>query len=341
MIHDTDDVVATTVVEFCPGSKDPASGVMKIDLRPGYFSGDWPVRLFPPLPGGGVTVGGLLGSGSQDTVKVVASNGSITSGSVRGFDPAPEIVTFSGGRESSTSYPITGNFKYESLGLAFDEDGNEVHPSLESRDYVVKSDIEFWGAFRVTYSTEYREYFWKYEDAGIPDDLALGQIMAFYQENSVSMSLSQKELFDTNWADLYIVSSEYVSDDGSASEEVDVRHQGTWEKPPGFNNNPRDNTYPGIGVTGPSIFSFQVHDRTHQIAQVSTFGIVKKESFHRPNMQPYTLSANYKPPLIVTQSKAPENGKFDKTWGKLDYAALKLEIQSDYAGYSITFPAGW
>ena len=321
-------IVSTTVADFTFGNGDES--ILKLDSRPGFYSGGLPLRLFPALP----SSGSFVGEASSSPI-VVASNGVITAGAVKGFDIAGEIVSFSGSDKASTEFPVESSFKYTSVGAEFDDEGGPVTVTLKVEGKKIKASKPFYGMFKVSYSTLYREYFWEYEDKGGSEINSLGDVFVFYRNAVASLSISREVVMEPEWVELYKVYSKYVADSGDSSVEADAADVGSWEFPPGF---PDDNTYPGVGLEGPSVSGFQILKRVHMIGYVNVSGVTKEERFSHRTLQPYSLSFSYKPDLIVEYASAPSGNTHDDAFNTVNTDKIQSDVESLFPGYSITFP---
>ena len=312
-------VVATTVANFSFGKGDEAN--LKLDARPGLYAGDLPLRLFPAVSG----------------ATVVATNGEISTNDVsREFSIPGEFVSFSGSDEASTEFPIEKSFSYESIGAEFDADGNEIEVTLSVENKRVKASVEFYGVFRVKYTTRYREYFWTYVKEGDSELLNLGQVIAFYNGGVASLTLSRSIVIQPHWVEYYKLTSRYVADAGDNSEETDPIHIGAWEYPPDFPSDPTYPTYPTS--SGPDSGNHQVLNRVHMVGYINESGIQRQETFYQVNLQPFRSVGSYTPELTMSMASPPEGGNHDDAFSASNQQEAIDAVEREFPRHTINLP---
>lgn len=280
---------------------------LTLEMHQGQYAefGFVPIRLYPDVP-----------------AILRATRGAAHFGELRA-ESVEEIVEFSGGKTASLKRPNPNDdIAFESIGVAFDADGNPVEPALhydaDAREAV--ADVPFHGAARAIYTANYRLIYYAYDAAFDPFSgaytLSAGTVYAFYRNESAQIDVGIETEQTRQYVECYRVYSKMVLDP-----------DGAWEMPPNW---PQDGDYPDLPQTEPRDPDNSFTDsRPHRIAEVNKIGAIIWRWYSVPRLQPYIGMANYKPKFFIKFADAP-----DKSWqpafSRVDKAAIIADVERAY-----------
>jgi hypothetical protein len=272
--------------------------------------------------------------------KLAATKGTIESGESR-VEKVSEIVAFSG-KTASLKRPRGNSFSISPVpGILFDVNGNTVSPTVhyDSDNDELISDIPFYGAVKVEYNAPYRILYYNPDQSyAIQADGSLflkewgwGTVYAFYQGESASIELTLEEDTPSQWREVYRVVSDIVLD-----------KDGAWEKPPGWDNNPKDGSFPVGSHTIDPDNSF-TDERIHEIGDVSKIGEVSTiwRRFSASILDPYKTSGiPYTPKYYLKWASLPSesedpDGVWRAAFGRVDKSAVLADLKVKYPGITV------
>lgn len=279
-----------------------------------------PVRLYPDVP-----------------AKLAATKGTATLGESR-VEAVNEIVAFSG-KTAGLKRPRGNGFTIApSTDIAFDFDGKSVDPVVhyDSDADELVANIPFHGAVAVSYSAPYRliyyvaelSYAAQADGSLLLSEWGYGTLYAFYRGESASIELTLEEDNPTQWREVYRVVSDIVLDP-----------EGAWEKPPGWDENPKVGTFP-VGDHKIDPDNAFTDERLHQIGDVSRIGQVGTiwRRFNSPLLDPYkTAGLSFTPKYYLRWAALPSaaedpDGIWRAAFGRVDKAAVLADLKTQYPG---------
>lgn len=282
-----------------------------------------PVRLYPDVP-----------------AKLAATKGSATPGESR-VEAVEEVVAFSG-KTASLKRPRGFDFTITPvIDIAFDFDGNPVLPVVfyDADNDELVADIPFQGAVKAAYSAPYQliyyvpdESYARQADGSILlSEWGYGTLYAFYQGESASLEMTVEEDTPAQWREVYRVVSDIVLDP-----------DGAWEKPPGWDDNPRDGSFP-IGSHRIDPDNSFTDERLHEIGDVSKIGEVSTiwRRFYAPLLDPYkTAGTSFTPKFYLRWAALPSaaedpDGIWRAAFGRVDKAAVQAALSSRFPGIEV------
>lgn len=282
-----------------------------------------PIRLYPAV-----------------NAKLAATKGSAELAETR-TEKVSEIVAFSGS---------TGNLKRERgrnfklsviTDISFDLNGNQVYPKItynEDQDRL-ESDIAFFGAVQADYDVDYKliyylpdeSYAYQSDGSKLLAEWGYGTLFVFYEGKSTSLEITLTEQENTQWREFYRVVSEIVLD-----------NEGAWEKPDGWDANPKDGTFlVGDHDIDPDLAFTQ--ERIHEIGDVSKVGQLSDiwRRFSAPLLDPYkTAGISFTPKYYLKWASPPNDtedpsGTWRAAFGRVDKNTVKVDLARRYPGIEV------
>jgi hypothetical protein len=312
----SDQLYADLLVDF----SKPDAPELSLEFHKGMFSFGYgiPIRLYPNVP-----------------AKLAASKGNAVFGEVR-EELVSEIVEFSG-NVGNLKRPRGYNFIIDSeLDIAFDEHGNVVYPNVTyslSKDALV-SDIFFYGAVKATYLAPYRLIYYSADNryALQPDGSLLlsewgyGTVYAFHEKKHAKIEVTLNIDRESQWMEIYRVTSDIVLDS-----------EGAWEKPPGWDNSPKDGSFPIGGHVIDPDNSF-TDERLHEIGDVSKIGQVTNfwRRFQIRILKPYSASGvGYHPKYYLQWASIPSDPEWAAAFNRVDRDEVFDGLVEMYPGITV------
>lgn len=282
-----------------------------------------PVRLYPNVP-----------------AKLAATKGSAELGESR-VEAVAEIVAFSG-KTASLKRPRGNGFVIKPVDdIVFDFDGNPVKPVVhyDADNDELLADIPFQGAVSVSYNAPYRliyyvadqRYALQADGSRLLAEWGYGTLYAFYQGESASLEMTLEEEAATQWREAYRVTSDIVLDP-----------DGAWEKPPGWDDNPKVGTFP-VGDHEIDPDNAFTDERLHEIGDVSKIGQVSTiwRRFNAPLLDPYkTAGGSFTPKYYLRWAPIPSttedpDGIWRAAFGRVDKAAVLADLNVRFPGIAV------
>lgn len=312
-------VSSSATIEF---NAEPFNGSLTLEYHIGnfQFGKGTPVRLYPNV-----------------NAKLAATKGTAELGETR-IENVNEIVDFSGST-GSLKRPNGTNFIISPvLDISFDKQGNTVNPVVhyDSDNDQLVSDIPFYGAVSVSYDAAYKliyynpdlKYSLQNDGSYLLSEWGYGTLYAFYEGQSAKLEMKYEEDNPTQWMEFYRVVSDIVLDP-----------DGSWEKPPNWDDNPKDGSFP-VGDHDIDPDNSFTDERLHEIGDVSKIGQVASfwRRFYAPLLDPYkTAGTSFTPKYYLKWASLPSasedpDGIWRAAFGKADKAAILASLQQIYTG---------
>lgn len=282
-----------------------------------------PVRLYPDVP-----------------AKLAATKGTAELGESR-VEAVAEIVAFNG-KTAGLKRPRGTGFIIKPVDdIAFDFDGNPVNPVVhyDADNDELFSDIPFQGAVEVSYNAPYRliyyvadqRYAIQADGSKLLSAWGYGTLYAFYHGESASLEMTLEESTPSQWMEVYRVVSDKVRDP-----------DGVWEKPPGWDDNPKVGTFPvGDHEIDPDMSSDE--SWPHEIGDISKIGQISSiwHRYYVPLLDPYkTAGMSFTPKFYLQWASPPAvredpDGVWRAAFGQVDKAAVLADLQAKYPGIAV------
>ena len=253
------------------------------------------------------------------------TNGDITVVGKRAVEGINDVITFSGTDTGGTAHPVTGLGPYDLLGDAFSLEGKTIAPSiwLDSDIYTIKASQPLYGAYKVSYSTDYLQCYWKHNQQRHGGIFYKGVILAMYKGSVATLEFNDGNDDEGNFekTEIYRVTSKYIADS-----------QGAWEYPPGW---PEDPVYPGYsGTDAPDTGSYQVLERVHFIGYVNKRGSQTYDQFFIHIERPFEGDNSHVPQYELTLNRNPPDG-FEEAFSDVNFNTITTNMRKRFRNLTV------
>lgn len=246
-------------------------------LKPGI-----PFRLYP-----------------QVEAKLICQYGKISSLPEYRYSTEKEVVAFSGSNTASLKRPLAINIELELIAVSFDDSGNNITPSLvfDETQQLVIADKPFYGAVMATYQAPYSLYFYEFKTQfnllNSQTTIYSDTIYGFYRTSQASLPMDMVIGNESEWKDLYSVSSRIVKDSYGTWEypeewaRVDAENKGISKDSEQFKLYP-DGKFPDWTNYVIDPYMAFSDGRTHLVAEYNLYGRIRVKEKQTYMYEPYS-----------------------------------------------------